>query len=42
MEANGGSFYDPRSTALPKVETCLVCHGTGRIADIAVEHSKNR
>jgi len=42
MQANAGSFYRPRSTALGTVETCLVCHGTGRTADIAVVHSKNR
>jgi OmcA/MtrC family decaheme c-type cytochrome len=37
---NGGTFYQPRSAAT--TETCLVCHGSGRIADIAVMHSKNR
>ena len=42
MRANGGSFYQQRSTALATTETCLVCHGTGRTADIAVVHSKNR
>jgi len=42
MQSNGGSFYQPRSTALGNTETCLICHGTGGIADIAVEHSKNR
>jgi hypothetical protein len=32
-----------RSTAITGTNgTCLICHGTGRIADIAVEHSKNR
>jgi OmcA/MtrC family decaheme c-type cytochrome len=42
MKSNTGSFYDPRSVALGITETCLVCHGTGRTADIAVMHSKNR
>jgi OmcA/MtrC family decaheme c-type cytochrome len=42
MKANGGSFYQGRTAALGTTETCLVCHGTGRIADIAVVHSKNR
>lgn len=27
MEINGGSLYDPRTAALAKTETCLVCHG---------------
>jgi OmcA/MtrC family decaheme c-type cytochrome len=38
--SNAGTFYQARSNAA--TETCLVCHGTGRIADIAVMHSKNR
>jgi OmcA/MtrC family decaheme c-type cytochrome len=42
MKGNTGSFYAPRSAALGVSETCLVCHGTGRTADIAVVHSKNR
>jgi len=42
MKGNTGSFYAPRSAALGVAETCLVCHGTGRTADIAVVHSKNR
>ncbi|MFO1224754.1 MAG: OmcA/MtrC family decaheme c-type cytochrome [Burkholderiaceae bacterium] len=40
MEVNGGSIYAPRSTALGTVETCMVCHDTGRIADIKVMHAK--
>ena len=40
IEINGGSIYSPRSVALPKVETCMVCHDTGRIADIKVMHAK--
>ena len=42
MKGNTGSFYQARSAALGTSETCLVCHGTGRTADIAVMHSKNR
>lgn len=41
MEINGGSIYVQRSTALAALpETCLVCHGTGRIADVKVMHAK--
>jgi OmcA/MtrC family decaheme c-type cytochrome len=40
FEINGGSIYKPRSEALAKTETCLVCHGPGRIADIKASHSK--
>jgi len=43
FKLNGAAWYEPRSTALSKTnETCLLCHGTGRIADINVMHSKNR
>jgi OmcA/MtrC family decaheme c-type cytochrome len=38
MESNGGSVYEARSTAILKTETCLVCHGAGRLADVAVVH----
>ncbi|MEO8280101.1 MAG: OmcA/MtrC family decaheme c-type cytochrome, partial [Ideonella sp.] len=38
---NGGAIYQPRSVALTGTnETCLICHGPGRIADIAVSHNK--
>jgi len=40
MEINGGSIYAPRGTALATTETCLICHDTGRIADIKVMHAK--
>jgi OmcA/MtrC family decaheme c-type cytochrome len=41
IEINGGLIYQPRSSALAAPpETCLVCHGTGRIADIKVMHNK--
>jgi len=39
FDLNGGSIYMPRSQALNQTETCLICHGTDRIADIAVVHS---
>ncbi len=43
FKLNGAAFYQARGTAITGTnETCLVCHGTGRIADIAVVHSKNR
>jgi len=40
MEANGASIYLARSTALGRTETCMVCHDSGRIADIKVMHAK--
>jgi OmcA/MtrC family decaheme c-type cytochrome len=40
IEDNTGSIYLTRTVGLPKVETCLVCHDVGRIADIAVVHSQ--
>jgi OmcA/MtrC family decaheme c-type cytochrome len=40
MTSNGGAIYEPRSTALLKVEQCLLCHATGRVADIKEMHSK--
>jgi OmcA/MtrC family decaheme c-type cytochrome len=40
MEVNGGSIYAPRAAALANPEQCLVCHGTGRIADIKTMHAK--
>ncbi|MDH4289268.1 MAG: OmcA/MtrC family decaheme c-type cytochrome [Aquincola sp.] len=43
FKINGAAHYAQRGTAITGTnETCLVCHGTGRIADIAVMHSKNR
>jgi OmcA/MtrC family decaheme c-type cytochrome len=41
MKGNTGVFYAPRSAALGNTETCLVCHGTGGVADIAVVHKAN-
>jgi OmcA/MtrC family decaheme c-type cytochrome len=38
FQANGGAFYEPRATALLKVEQCMVCHGPGRTADIKAVH----
>ena len=40
ITSNGGSIYEARSTALLKTETCLVCHGKGRVADVAVIHKR--
>jgi OmcA/MtrC family decaheme c-type cytochrome len=40
IESNGGSIYAARSAALAKPETCLVCHASGRIADIKAMHAK--
>jgi len=40
IRQNGGSLYAPRSAALATIETCMVCHDVGRIADIAVVHSR--
>ncbi len=39
FELNGGSFYKARSAALDTVETCIICHGPGRTADIKEVHS---
>ncbi|HUM13088.1 MAG TPA: OmcA/MtrC family decaheme c-type cytochrome [Myxococcaceae bacterium] len=39
FEINGGSIYKARSTALNTTETCIVCHGPDRIADIKEVHS---
>ena len=41
MQTNGGSFYEPRGTALtkPQQEECLLCHGPGRLASIAERHA---
>ncbi len=45
MTNNGGVFYAPRNTVINpstgkfnQVEQCLVCHGTGRTADIRTVH----
>jgi OmcA/MtrC family decaheme c-type cytochrome len=49
MKLNGGSFYATRASLngdvvggalTAKVETCLICHGSGKIADIKASHSK--
>jgi OmcA/MtrC family decaheme c-type cytochrome len=40
MRTNGGSVWAPRNVALAREEQCLVCHGSGRIADIKVMHAK--
>jgi hypothetical protein len=38
FKGNGGAFYEARSTALAKVEQCLICHGAGKTADIRTVH----
>jgi OmcA/MtrC family decaheme c-type cytochrome len=35
-----GAIYELRSTATLKTETCLICHGVGREADVEVIHQK--
>lgn len=49
MESNGGSIYVKRSdagfpitptTTPAKAEQCLLCHGTGKVADIKAVHIK--
>ncbi len=40
IESNGGSIYQPRSTALARVETCGVCHESGRVGDIRAVHKR--
>ena len=43
FKVNGAAYYQARSGSITGTnETCLICHGTGRIADINVMHSKNR
>lgn len=41
MEQNGGAIEWPRAQweAERPIETCALCHGPGRMADIAVEHA---
>jgi OmcA/MtrC family decaheme c-type cytochrome len=40
MKQNGGSIYGARTAALAASETCLLCHGTGKTADIKAMHAK--
>ncbi len=41
MEINGGSIYLARANALAAPpETCMICHGPARIADIKTMHRK--
>jgi OmcA/MtrC family decaheme c-type cytochrome len=40
MKTNGGSVYAPRSVALATGEQCLLCHGSGKVADIKAMHAK--
>ena len=38
MQANGGSIYAARATALATKEQCLLCHAAGKVADVEVVH----
>ena len=38
MKQMGGSFYEARSVATTKAEQCLICHGPGKAAAIALVH----
>jgi OmcA/MtrC family decaheme c-type cytochrome len=38
MKMMGGSFYEARSVATTKAEQCLICHGAGKAAAIALVH----
>jgi OmcA/MtrC family decaheme c-type cytochrome len=40
MTGNGGAIYEARSTALVKTEQCMLCHGSGKVADIKAMHEK--
>jgi OmcA/MtrC family decaheme c-type cytochrome len=38
MQMMGGSFYETRAVAQTKAEQCLMCHGPGTVAAIALVH----
>ncbi len=38
MSANGGSIYAARTAALATPEQCLICHASGKVADIRAVH----
>jgi OmcA/MtrC family decaheme c-type cytochrome len=40
IKGEGGSVYEARSTALPKQERCLICHGPTGDASIKAKHAK--
>ncbi|MBI2316607.1 MAG: OmcA/MtrC family decaheme c-type cytochrome, partial [Betaproteobacteria bacterium] len=40
MDAQGGSIYQPRTTALAKSEMCTLCHLAGKVADIKAMHAR--
>lgn len=40
MKQNGGSFYTTRTVGLATTETCLLCHASGKVADIAAVHAR--
>jgi hypothetical protein len=39
FDLNGGSIYQARTAALNTIETCIICHGPGKIADIKEVHA---
>jgi OmcA/MtrC family decaheme c-type cytochrome len=40
MTSNGGVINGVRSTAYNSLEQCLLCHGTGKVADIKAVHAE--
>ncbi len=40
MMLNGGSIYSSRTAGLATIETCLVCHGNGKLGDISAVHAR--
>jgi len=38
MQMMGGSFYETRAVAQTKAEQCMMCHGPGTVASIALVH----
>jgi OmcA/MtrC family decaheme c-type cytochrome len=38
MQMMGGSFYETRTAAQTKAEQCMMCHGPGTVASIALVH----
>ena len=38
VDIGNGSLYQPRATAILRKETCLSCHGAGKVADAQVVH----
>jgi hypothetical protein len=40
MVVMGAALYEPRSTALGKVEQCFVCHADGKLVSITDVHAR--